>query len=319
MPKTAVKPSLNGFVNLYKPSGITSMDALRRIKRLSGQKRKVGHGGTMDPLAKGVLPVCFGQATRLMDHVVGGRKKYLMEVLFGVTTTTYDKEGEVVATRDASSLTLHQVEDALLSFDGVIDQLPPMYSAVKIGGQRLYKLARAGVEVERKPREVEIHDIRIVRADLPALVLEVECGKGAYMRSLAHDLGELLGCGAHVVDLERLSCGAFKAETAVTLDQLDPEITGGSPLQEHLLPVDWVLRDLKSVSFSPRAEQYLRHGQTVSVGRARQDAGYLEEFRAYGSDGRFLAIVRFNRADNSWIPVKVFEIDAPSPYAPAAA
>ena len=319
MPKIAVKPSLNGFINLYKPSGITSMDALRRIKRLAGQKRKVGHGGTMDPLAKGVLPVCFGQATRLMDYVVGGRKKYLMEVLFGVTTATYDKEGEVVATRDASGLTLPQVEDVLPTFDGVIDQLPPMYSAIKVGGQRLYKLARAGLEVERKSREVEIHDIRIVRADLPTLVLEVECGKGAYMRSLAHDLGELLGCGAHVVDLERLSCGAFKAETAVTLEQLDPETTGGSPLQEHLLPVDWALRDLKSVSFGPRAEQYLRHGQTVSVGRARQDAGYLEEFRAYGSDGRFLAIVRFHRADNSWKPVKVFEIDAPSPYAPAAA
>ncbi len=319
MPKTATKPSLNGFINLYKPSGITSMDALRRIKRLSGQKRKVGHGGTMDPLAKGVLPVCFGQATRLMDYVVGGRKKYLMEVLFGVTTATYDKEGEVVATRDADGLTLHQVEDALSTFDGVIDQLPPMYSAIKVGGQRLYKLARAGVEVERQSREVEIHDIRIVRADLPTLVLEVECGKGAYMRSLAHDLGELLGCGAHVVDLERLSCGAFKAETAVTLEQLDPETTGGSPLQECLVPVDWVLRDLKSVSFGPRAEQYLRHGQTVSVGRTRQDAGYLEEFRAYGSDGRFLAIVRFNRTDNSWRPVKVFEIDAPSPYAPDAA
>ena len=178
MPKTAVKPSMNGFINLYKPSGITSMDALRRIKRLSGQKRKVGHGGTMDPLAKGVLPVCFGQATRLMDYVVGGRKKYLMEVLFGVTTATYDKEGEVTATRDASGLTLPQVEDALSTFDGVIDQLPPMYSAIKVGGQRLYKLARAGVEVERKSREVEIHDIRTVRADLPTLVLEVECGKG---------------------------------------------------------------------------------------------------------------------------------------------
>ena len=319
MPKTTVKPLFNGFINLYKPSGITSMDALRRIKRLSAQKQKVGHGGTMDPLAKGVLPVCFGQATRLMDHVVEGRKKYLMEVLFGVTTTTYDKEGEVVDTRDASGLTLPQVEDALSTFDGVIDQLPPMYSAIKVGGQRLYKLARAGVEVERKYRQVEIHDIRIISSNLPTLVLEVECGKGAYMRSLAHDLGELLGCGAHVADLERLSCGAFKAETAVTLDQLDAEPNGGNTLQENLLPVDWVLRELKSVSLGPRAEQYLRHGQTVSLGRARQDAGYLEEFRAYGSDGRFLAIVRFHRADNSWIPVKVFELETPSPYAPAVA
>ena len=184
---------VDGILLLDKPSGITSMDALRQVKRITGQRKKVGHGGTMAPLARGVLPVCFGQATRLMDHVVGGRKVYLMEITFGVTTSTYDGEGEVVKTGDPSGLTRETIEDALEPFLGNVQQTPPMYSAIKVGGQRLYKLARAGIEVEVASRPVEIHDIRIVECNLPSLTLEVECGKGAYMRSLAHDLGEDMG------------------------------------------------------------------------------------------------------------------------------
>ena len=295
------------------------MDALRQVKRITGQRKKVGHGGTMDPLATGVLPVCFGQATRLMDHVVGGRKVYLMEIKFGVTTSTYDGEGEVVKTGDHSGLTRETIEDALEPFLGTIQQTPPMYSAIKVGGQRLYKLARAGIEVEVASRPVEIHDIRIVEFDLPSLILEVECGKGAYMRSLAHDLGEVLGCGGHVAALERLTCGAFKAESSVTPDQLAS--TGDAPddWQKHLLPVDWVLQNLNSITVGQQAEQYLRHGQSVSLGQAPQNAGYLEEFRAYTSEGCFLALVRFDRSDNSWRPTKVFEVDSPSQYAPQSA
>ena len=292
------------------------MDALRQVKRITGQRKKVGHGGTMDPLARGVLPVCFGQATRLMDHVVGGRKIYLMEITFGVTTATYDGEGEVVKTGDTGGLTRELIEDALEPFLGVIQQAPPMYSAIKVGGQRLYKLARAGIQIEVASRPVEIHDIRIVECDLPSLTLEVECGKGAYMRSLAHDLGEALGCGGHVAALERLSCGAFKAETSVTPEQLEPTDDEQDGWQKHLLPIDWVLQNLKSITVGQQAEQYLRHGQSVNLGQAPQNAGYLEEFRAYTSDGQFLALVRFDRSDNSWRPTKVFEVDSPSQYAP---
>jgi len=295
------------------------MDALRQVKTITGQRKKVGHGGTMDPLAKGVLPVCFGQATRLMDHVVGGRKVYLMEIKFGVTTSTYDGEGEVVKTGDPSGLTRETIADALEPFLGTVQQTPPMYSAIKVGGQRLYKLARAGIEVEIASRPVEIHDIRIVECELPSLTLEVECGKGAYMRSLAHDLGEALGCGGHVAALERLTCGAFIAESSVTPDQL--AATGDAPddWQKHLLPVDWVLRNLNSITVGQQAEQYLRHGQSVNLGQAPQNAGYLEEFRAYTNNGCFLALVRFDRSDNSWCPTKVFEVDAPSQYAPQSA
>ncbi|MCH7605575.1 MAG: tRNA pseudouridine(55) synthase TruB [Chloroflexi bacterium] len=315
---SSTKIPVNGFINLYKPSGITSMDALRHVKRITGQRKKVGHGGTMDPLARGILPVCFGQATRLMDYVIAGAKRYVMEIKLGVTTTTYDCEGEVVKTGDTSGLTRESIEDALQSFMGLIEQAPPMYSAIKVQGQRLYKLARAGIEVERKARSVEIHNIRIVRCEPPELVLDVESGRGAYMRSLAHDLGEALGCGGHVADLERLSCGAFHADTSLTLEDLEEAGPQGGGWQNHLLPVDWILRDLKSISVGPQAEQFIRHGQSVSLSNPIVEAGYMEQFRAYSTDGRFLAVVRFDRADNAWRPIKVFNIDTPSPYATAA-
>ena len=309
-------PPKNGFVNLYKPVGITSMEALRQVKRITGQRNKVGHGGTMDPLARGVLPVCFGQATRLMDFVVGGRKRYKMEVALGVSTTTYDAEGETVSTRSVEGLTRELIEEAIAPFVGLIDQMPPLYSALKVQGQRMYKLARAGIEVERNPRPVEIYDIRVVEFAPPALILEVDCGKGAYMRSLAHDLGQALGCGGHVADLVRLSSGRFHAEDSITPDQLQEATAQPGGWEQHLHPIDWVLKDLRSVSVGKQAESFFRNGQAVSLGPQYIDAAYLEPFRAYSAEGRFLALVRFDRAANTWHPVKVFHIDTPSPFAP---
>ena len=316
--RTNANPAANGFINLFKPPGITSMDALRRIKRITGQRQKVGHGGTMDPLARGVLPVCFGQATRLMDYVTGGLKRYRVEVALGVTTTTYDAEGEVVKTGDCQGLTEAMVEESLRPWIGLVKQTPPMYSAIKIDGKRLYKLARAGIEVEREARPVEIHDIKIMEFAPPKLVLEVECGRGTYMRSLAHDVGEALGCGGHVADLVRLLCGGFPVEESVTLEQLEDAGDAPDGWRKNLFPVDWVLRGLKSVTLGQQAEEHLRHGQAVTLGRPELDAGYLEEYRAYNSEGVFLALVRYDRPANSWQPVKVFQTDSPSPYAPVS-
>ena len=309
-------PAANGFVNLYKPAGITSMDALRRVKRITGQRQKVGHGGTMDPLARGVLPVCFGQATRLMDYVVGGTKRYVMDVKLGESTSTYDSEGEVTVTRSVDGVGRADVESALDPFIGLVDQVPPMYSAVKVDGQRLYKLARAGIEVEREARSVEIHSIRITRMELPALTLDVECGRGVYMRSLAHDLGEALGCGGHVTDLERRSCGGFSSSDSVTLEQLEADAQTPEGWRRHLYPVDWVVRDMKTVTVGPAAEKFLRNGQSVNLGSPEPNAGYLEQFRAYNTAGQFLALVRFDRAGNSWKPLKVFNSNTLSPLAP---
>lgn len=308
---------INGFLNLYKPAGITSMEAVRRVKRLAGPRQKVGHGGTMDPMARGVLPICFGQATRLMEYVVGGRKRYIMEVEMGVTTSTYDAEGEVVKTGDVTGLTREAVERVAQTFVGPINQTPPMYSAVKVNGQRLYKLARAGIEVEREARPVEIFAISLVEWSMPKVVMEVECGRGVYMRSLAHDMGELLGCGGHVSALERSYCGGFEAADAVTLEALEEAAAGPGGIERYLFPADWVLRGLKSTSMEPAVEKHLNNGQPVALRTPTLDAGYLEEFRAYSTDGRFLAVVRFDRAASAWKPVKVFHLDSPSPYAPA--
>ena len=320
MPKSGNnnQPIVNGFINLYKPAGITSMETLRRVKRITGQRQKVGHGGTMDPLARGVLPICFGQATRLMDYVVSGSKRYVMDVKLGESTTTYDAEGEITATRSAEGIIRAEIESALERFIGVVDQVPPMYSAVKVDGQRLYKLARAGIEVERQARSVEIHSIRLTGVELPELTLDVECGRGVYMRTLAHDLGEALGCGAHVADLERRSCGGFPATDSVTLEQLEVEAQEPGGWKHRLHPLDWVVREFKTLTVGPAAEKFLRNGQTVSLGRPDVNAGYLEQFRAYNTAGQFLALVRFDRADNSWRPVKVFQPEARSPLAPAS-
>ena len=320
MPKSDRKkqPAVNGFLNLYKPAGITSMEALRRVKRITGQRQKVGHGGTMDPLARGVLPICFGQATRLMDYVVGGSKRYVMDVKLGESTTTYDAEGEITSRRDAGGITEPQILSALEGFIGVVDQVPPMYSAVKVDGQRLYNLARSGVEVERQPRSVEIHGVRLTRLSLPELTLDVECGKGVYMRTLAHDLGEILGCGAHVIDLERQSCGGFSSQDSVTLEALEAAAQAPGGWLGLLHPLDWVLRSFKTVTVGAAAERFLRNGQPVSLGNPNINAGYLEQFRAYNSAGQFLALVRFDRASNSWRPVKVFNTDSESPLTPVS-
>jgi tRNA pseudouridine55 synthase len=307
-----------GFLNFNKPVGITSMDALRRIKAIAGQKQKVGHAGTMDPLAHGVLPICFGQATRLMEYVVGRTKRYTVAIKLGETTKTFDAEGEVTTSGDPSGITKETIQAVLPAFTGAVMQTPPMYSAIKINGQRLYKLARAGIEVEREARPVEIYDIQIVEFSLPTVVINVECGRGVYMRSLAHDLGSALGCGGYVTNLVRTYSGGFHIEDSVTLEQLDQANASDSAgWLQHLFPVDAVLRDLRAVTVSAQAQQYLTNGQPVGIGRAGMESGYLEQFRLYSEQGHFLALARCDLLSKSWKPVKVFQTAAPSPYYPA--
>ncbi len=320
MPKgsSAERTQISGFLNLYKPAGITSMDALRQVKRITGQRKKVGHAGTMDPLARGVLPVCFGQATRLMEYVVDGAKRYRMEVRLGATTQTYDSEGEVTEVKDPGYVTRELVEAACRPFIGRIDQKPPMFSAVKVDGQRLYKLARAGVEVERAARPVEIFDIALVDFSLPSITLEVKCGRGVYMRSLAHDLGDALGCGGYVTDLERQYCAGFDAIDGLTPDDLGRAVRDSDTPQawlSHIFPIDHVLRRFRAIPVSDPAARILRNGQEVAAERMDFEPGYMEQFRVYGRDGKFLSLVRYDRTGNSWQPVKVFQPLIPSPYA----
>jgi tRNA pseudouridine55 synthase len=274
---------VNGILLLDKCEAMTSNAALQMAKNLL-HARKAGHTGSLDPIATGLLPLCFGEATKVSQFLLNADKLYCTVFKLGEVTTTYDSEGEVIDRRPVS-VTRRAVERALRSFEGPIEQLPPMYSAIKRGGKSLYKLARKGIEVERAPRRIMIHQMQCLSLEGDRLQLQIHCSKGTYVRALAHDLGEVLGCGAHVESLRRLAVGELTVENAVTLDQLEAE-----PTQEKreglLLPVDMALSDLPDVYLTPMAAHYLCRGQPVSV-RHSYSPGWV---RLYTGESRFLGM-----------------------------
>jgi len=211
--------ALQGFLLVDKPTGMTSFDIVRQLRRATGC-RKIGHGGTLDPLATGVLPIALGRATRLLDSLVNGDKAYRAVLQLGVTTDTLDAEGAVVERRPVGAIDAEQVERACSPFRGRIEQLPPAYSALKHQGRPLYSYARQGEEVPRKPREVEIHQLKVISVTLPEVVIEVSCSKGTYIRTLAQDIGESLGCGAHLIGLRRLQHGPYRLADCTPLADL---------------------------------------------------------------------------------------------------
>jgi len=274
---------VDGVLLLDKPQGLTSNQALQAAKRLYAAC-KAGHTGSLDPIATGLLPLCFGEATKVSSFLFDADKRYWARFQLGVATTTYDREGEATATR-AVSVSRRELERALVRFEGEITQLPPMYSAVKQGGRALYKLARAGLEVERAPRQVVIRELRLLGSEGEWLELEIACSKGTYVRTLAHDLGAALGCGAHVAQLRRLAVGELRVEDAVTLDRLAALSTQAE--RERLLkPADIMLARVPDVHLTSLAAHYLRQGQPVSV-RHRHPPGWV---RLYEPDQRFLGL-----------------------------
>jgi len=296
-----MRKELSGILNVNKPKGWTSHDVVDRVRSLSGV-RKVGHAGTLDPLATGVLLVCVGKATRVAQYLMKSRKLYRAVVRLGVSTDTYDAEGEVIRSVPEVNVTREEVKRALEEFKGVISQVPPMYSAVKVRGKRLYQLARRGEEVARQPRQVEIHDIRLVEWQKPFLTIEVECSPGTYIRSLAHDLGEKLGCGAYLVELVRLRSGRFSLEDAVTIEEIEEACAAGR-LKRLLHPLDTALLDLPATTLERGEEKRIRTGQKVR-GSPPSDGDGL--YRAYSFDGRFLALVEWDSEAGLWQPRKVF-------------
>ena len=304
--------TINGVLNLCKPIGETSMDMVRMVKRLT-KERKVGHGGTLDPIASGVLPICFGQATRLMDPLVDGTKMYQTKVRLGETTDTYDAAGKIVETADPSGLTRDDVEAALESFRGLISQVPPMYSALKQGGERLYDLARAGFEVKREPRAVQVFRLEILEWAPPDVVLDIECGRGVYVRSIGHDLGQALGCGAHVVELVRRRAGPFTVEESVTPETFVEAVEAGT-WRELIHPPDTVVGNLPSATVTGALETFVKHGRPVTLGprEATAQAQHGDLWRVYTHDGRFLALARFDRPLGQWKPEKVFDPEPPA-------
>ncbi|MEF3275605.1 MAG: tRNA pseudouridine(55) synthase TruB [Chloroflexus sp.] len=286
---------LTGFLVIDKPSGLTSHDVVVRVRRLVGHTVKVGHAGTLDPAATGVLPVAVGSATRLIDHLVGARKGYIGVVRLGVQTTTDDAEGEVIAMQPVPALSVTVIESVLERFRGNILQQPPAFSALHIDGKRAYVRARAGDHITLAPRPVRIDRLELVAYQLPDLTIVVECGKGVYVRALARDIGAALGCGAHLVALRRTFTGPFRLEQAIPLDELTDQAT----LIQHLLPPEVVLDDWPVLHLDEATARRVRHGMAIPA-----DDNNLSRARAHDPTGRLIALLR--RDGGRWQPLKVF-------------
>ncbi|SEO70695.1 tRNA pseudouridine(55) synthase TruB [Aquisalimonas asiatica] len=277
--------NVNGILLLDKPGGGTSNKVLQRVKYVY-QARKAGHTGSLDPLATGLLPLCFGEATKVSGFLLDADKRYRVTCLLGATTTTADAEGEVVEERPVPDLGTVDWPALLQGLTGEQDQVPPMYSAVKHQGERLYRLARRGEEVERKARRITIHALDFVERSGASVTLDVHCSKGTYVRTLAESLGEALGTGAHVTALRRTALGPFDGHPMVTMDDVEAAAEQGvDALDALLLPPETGLRDWPAVTLDADSAHFLRQGQAVFVPRA-PGSGWVQVF---GPD-RFLGM-----------------------------
>jgi len=285
---------------------MTSFGAVATVRRLIGERR-VGHAGTLDPDATGVLPVCLGQGTKISAFLTDTTKVYRAQIELGRATDTYDASGQTTQLGDPSGISREQVLSALDAFRGLIAQTPPMFSAVKHHGKRLYELARAGIQVERPSRPARIDRLELTDWQPPRLTIEVVCGKGTYIRSLAHDLGQALGCGATLTSLVRLRSGLFDIREAVSLSQFEDACRHGY-WHRYVYPIDIVFLDWAAVIVSEAQGQLIRNGQSLALEspvRGRETEGQ-DCCRAYTLDGLFLGVLRFNPKNRRWHPRKVF-------------
>jgi tRNA pseudouridine55 synthase len=278
--------NVNGILLLDKPTGLTSNAALQVVKRLY-RARKAGHTGSLDPLATGLLPVCFGEATKISGFLLDADKRYLVRCQLGIRTTTGDAEGEVLEQRTVSGVDAARLGRVLEGFLGRIEQIPPMYSALKHKGERLYKLARQGLEVEREARTVTIHALELLQLEGTCAELRVHCSKGTYVRTLVEDIGSALGCGAHVSGLRRTGVGPFDDSNLADMAQLEALATEGyAALDRLLLPIEDGLAQWPGVCLSGDAAFYLRQGQPVLVPQAPTE-GWV---RLYEGERQFMGM-----------------------------
>jgi len=285
---------LDGVLVLHKDGGMTSNDALQKAKRLFFAA-KAGHTGSLDPLATGVLPLCFGEATKYSQFLLDSDKRYRSTFCLGVSTETSDADGEVRLTRSASSVTESQFAESLESFGGEIEQIPSMYSALKHNGQPLYKLARQGIEVERKPRKITVYEIKLLAfraGEVAEAEVEVFCSKGTYIRSIAEDIGELLGCGAHVKTLHRVDAGPFNEADAVSLADLDEERGEGLAelLDHHLLPTYAPVADFPLLELPADSSHYFSMGNPVMDAQVYRIGDEGDKVRVFDQNERFLGV-----------------------------
>lgn len=274
---------MDGVINVLKPKGITSFDVVRDIRKIAKIK-KVGHTGTLDPLASGVLPVCIGKATKIVDYIMEGTKTYRVEMKLGTTTDTYDREGTVLEEKEVS-VSPEEVEKAIEKYKGDIEQVPPMYSALKVNGQKLYDLARKGIEVEREARKIQIHDICILSIDLPYIIFDVKCSKGTYIRSLCFDIGNDLGSGAVMWNLERLEASPFNIKEAIKLEDLNEE-----NIKQFITPIDEALKDYEKLYLDKKFEKLVLNGVILKDRRVLDNIEENKLYRTYIENDNFIGL-----------------------------
>ncbi|MBI4302506.1 MAG: tRNA pseudouridine(55) synthase TruB [Chloroflexi bacterium] len=293
--------SADGILNVHKPTGKTSFEIVSLVRRLS-KERRVGHGGTLDPTASGVLTVGLGQGTRILAFLAEAKKRYRAHVRLGIVTDSYDSVGRVVECHDPSAVTKEQLEETLPTFQGTIQQIPPLFSALKWQGKPLHRWVREGLVPPIKARPAQIFQLKLVDWMPPLVTIDVECGKGTYIRSLAHDLGQALGCGAHLDGLIRLSCGPFTLEDSLTLPELQDAFEGGY-WQKLLYPLDVAILHWPAAILGETREAPIRYGQALPL-NGRDKAG--ERCRAYSLAGQLIALLRYQPQTGLWHPEKVF-------------
>lgn len=247
---------MNGVINVYKPTGITSFDVVKNIRKLTGEKR-VGHTGTLDPEASGVLPVCIGKATKIVEYLTNDTKVYKVEIKLGEVRDTFDREGSIIKTSNIG-VSDDDIIKCIMSFLGDSLQVPPMYSAIKVNGKRLYELARNGIEVERKPRSITIFSIDMISISRPYVTFTVKCSKGTYIRSLSYDIGEKLGCGAVMWNLERVEAGSFSKKASIKLNELTKE-----NIDSFIISIEDSLVNYESIKFDTIYKKLLLNGVKI--------------------------------------------------------
>ena len=308
--------SMDGILNLNKPKGWTSHDVVARVRHLT-RVRRVGHAGTLDPMATGVLLVCLGRATRITEYLMTGRKRYRAVASLGISTDSHDADGTVTATAPIT-VSCAEVEAALSHFRGPIEQVPPMVSAIKQHGQPLYKLARRGITVERAARRVEIYELNLAQCPLPTdplpnadtsydLTLELTCSSGTYVRALARDLGECLGCGAHLTALTRLASGDFSLDQAIGMEQLTQAVTNDD-WRHLLLPIDAGLKHLPACTLGKKESRQVQSGRPLPAALITQPTDQLcRAYAAHDAEKKLLALLKFDENAQLWRPHKVFQ------------
>lgn len=295
----------HGIINIYKEAGYTSHDVVAVLRGILNQK-KIGHMGTLDPDAVGVLPVGLGVGTRLNDMLSGGGKEYAAELYLGVATDTQDMSGNIL-TRHEVTQTREQIEEAVYSFQGDYEQIPPMYSAIKVNGKKLYELARKGQEVERKARCVRIDEIEILKIQLPVVQIRVVCSAGTYIRTLCDDIGKMLGCGAAMKSLQRTRVGSFFIEDAITIDEVKGLVQDGG-LENKIISVDAMFNNLRAISVDDAYFKQLQNGNRLTLEMIRESGSFEDDERAriYSEQGVFFGIYRYEQSAGALNPVKMF-------------